>query len=122
MPFTIDIVEGSHTDIVGTGVIRIADLIELNDRLYGPLAREEVRLQYVDLTDVDHAEMSADDLKTTADQDTSAVATLGAIKIAVVAPANLTYGLSRMWQVFTGELFEAQVFRDRGEARRWLLG
>lgn len=43
-------------------------------------------------------------------------------KIAVVAPGNITYGISRIFKVFReSEDTEFSVFREIDEARDWLL-
>ena len=43
-------------------------------------------------------------------------------KIAVVAPGNISYGISRIFKVFReNDATELQVFRDKDEARTWLL-
>lgn len=44
------------------------------------------------------------------------------VKLAVIAPGDLNYGTSRMHQMMAEnrEPHEVQVFRDRGEALRWL--
>jgi hypothetical protein len=40
---------------------------------------------------------------------------------AVVAKENVLFGMSRMWVVYAESAFErVHVFRDRGEAERWL--
>ncbi|MBN2391004.1 MAG: hypothetical protein JXR84_09780 [Anaerolineae bacterium] len=42
-------------------------------------------------------------------------------KAAIVAPANLVYGLSRMYQLLReGSMEEVGVFRDAESAREWL--
>ncbi len=43
-------------------------------------------------------------------------------KIAVVAPGNITYGISRIFKVFReSDQTEFAVFRELDEARGWLL-
>ncbi len=43
-------------------------------------------------------------------------------KIAVVAPGNITYGISRIFKVFReSDETEFAVFRELDEARAWLL-
>ena len=41
--------------------------------------------------------------------------------VAVVAPKDLGFGLSRMWEILCEEIFwETNVFRTREEARKWI--
>ncbi len=44
------------------------------------------------------------------------------VKLAVVAPADITFGTSRMHQILAQSRnpFHMQVFRDRGSAMKWL--
>ena len=43
-------------------------------------------------------------------------------RIAIVAPREITYSISRIFKVFReSSTTETQVFRDLDEARRWLL-
>lgn len=47
----------------------------------------------------------------------------GEVPGALVATKDLTFGLSRMWASFTGDVgIEASVFRDFESAREWILG
>lgn len=42
--------------------------------------------------------------------------------VAIVAPADLTFGLSRMWESLADEAhWRTQVFREEDEARAWLV-
>ena len=42
-------------------------------------------------------------------------------KVAVIAPADLSYGLARMYEIFIADLpWEFVVFRDDDAARAWL--
>jgi len=42
--------------------------------------------------------------------------------LAVVAPGDLLFGLSRMWQANLDEECRAMVFRTRTEAQAWIEG
>jgi hypothetical protein len=44
-------------------------------------------------------------------------------RLAIVAPSDVTYGLSRMYELLRGDEGpeEVHVFRDVTEAKRWLL-
>ena len=42
--------------------------------------------------------------------------------LAIVASGDALFGMSRMFEAFTGGMFaRTQVFRDRNEAERWLV-
>jgi hypothetical protein len=41
--------------------------------------------------------------------------------LALVSPKVLEFGMSRMFQVYSGEsLFKTEVFKDRGSAEKWI--
>ena len=43
-------------------------------------------------------------------------------KIAIVASNNLSYGMSRMFQMLSDEMLQrTQVFKEESEAKKWLL-
>jgi hypothetical protein len=42
--------------------------------------------------------------------------------VAVVAETDLTYGLSRMWEIMCDEIdWEIRIFRSTEEARNWIM-
>ncbi|MBW2277886.1 MAG: hypothetical protein JRF63_10360 [Deltaproteobacteria bacterium] len=67
-------------------------------------------------------QISADALKRMARFVWSNTAKLGAgYRVAVVAPGDRDYGLTRMFQAYMdGPPFEIKIFRDRKEALDWL--
>jgi hypothetical protein len=75
-----------------------------------------------DLTDAALAQISTDTLKELAGfHNVLAEHTITGMPVAVVAPRDLEYGLSQMWQVFVEENgWETMVCRLRTEAERWL--
>jgi len=47
----------------------------------------------------------------------------GSLRMATLVRRDIEFGLARMWEVFIDERWdgESQVFRDRGDAEKWLL-
>jgi hypothetical protein len=83
---------------------------------------QKCRFLLVDLTDAALAQISTDALKELAGlHNVLAEHTFTGMPVAIVAPRDVEYGLSRMWQVFVEENgWETMVFRSRTEAERWL--
>lgn len=77
--------------------------------------------QLLDLRDVTHVDISGDELHRIVAAAGRLGDRLGGGKLALVAGAPVTYGLSRMYEVFTESIeVEVRVFRDPDEAHRWL--
>lgn len=77
-----------------------------------------------DLTDSDVSELSKPEVESIASTPRAAQQQRQLGKTALVAPEDLAYGLSRMYQALThleNLPFETQVFRDKDEAMNWLL-
>ncbi len=111
----------------------------LYSRFYGVLTDEDLRNQaqavvddpriqqgvkeIVDLRGVDTVEASTDSIGVVINIDKEHSEKLAGQKTAIVAPRELLYGLSKIYEVLY-ELSQApanvKVFRDMGEARKWL--
>ena len=76
----------------------------------------------IDLTKTTSTDYTTADLRALAEVDKalSQLARKGAV-IAVVAPLDVHYGLSRMWQALVeGTVWETMVFRTRTDADSWI--
>ncbi len=85
-----------------------------------PPEMEKCRFLLVDLIDAALAQISTGALKELAGlHSVLEEHTFTGMPVAVVAPRDLEYGLSRIWQVFVEENgWETIVFRSRTEAER----
>jgi hypothetical protein len=76
---------------------------------------------WVDLTDLDPGDIDAEVIRRAADMARRFDEGRSAIRIAVLAPGDLTFGLARMYSMMVDVLHrEVRVFRDAAEARAWL--
>ena len=111
----------------------------LYSRFYGVLTDEDLRSQaqavaddprvqqgvkeIVDLRGVDSVEASTDSIGVIINIDKEHSEKLAGQQTAIVAPRELLYGLSKIYEVLY-ELSQGhanvKVFRDIGEARKWL--
>ena len=111
----------------------------LYSRFYGALTDEDLRAQaqavaddpriqpgvkeIVDLRGVDTVEASTDSIGVIINIDMEHSEKLAGQKTAIVAPRELLFGLSKIYEILY-ELSQApadiKVFRDIGEARKWL--
>lgn len=111
----------------------------LYSRFYGVLTDEDLKQQaqavvddprirpgvkeIVDLRGVDSVEASTDSIGAVINIDKENIEKLAGQRTAIVAPRELLYGLSKIYEVLY-ELSQGpanvKVFRDIGEARKWL--
>lgn len=109
--------------LVYSGQISHKEMLDVRATLGNDLPKmEKCTFLMVDLTDAALAQISTDALKELAGvHSVLAKHTFTGMPVAVVAPRDLEYGLSRMWQVFVEENgWETMILRSRTEAERWL--
>ena len=83
------------------------------------------RLRYVllDFGDATDLQATKEEARSIANQDAEFASVNPQISIAIVAPRDVQFGMSRMWQVFVADTgWETAVFRDRPAAVAWLRG
>lgn len=96
-----------------TGVIKVDEFTE--DYLDVP----EGTLELIDTRLAIEAELTTSDLRYLADRDRKRPTRIS--KVAIVAIADVGFGLARMYQSLSdGQETEVSVFRDEAEARAWL--
>lgn len=76
-----------------------------------------------DETAVQASELKTEDVREIAESCAQHAAIIGQAKFAILARADDVFGLNRMWEVYVGEKWNAQVmvFRLREQALEWLL-
>ncbi len=105
------------------GVVTARDFLNANQRLL-TTAEQTGRYRYglVDLLEADSLDLSTDEIRLIAEQDTlmAAIVPTGTI-VAVVAGKDLAFGLARMWEAFVGDTeWETKAFRSRARAESWI--
>lgn len=103
---------------VWTGPITNEEIVSSYERLHAdPAFRTELD-QLADLRAADLSEVTSEGLRALARR---AERHAGPNKSAVLAPGDLTFGMGRMYEVLTESARQTvRVFRDAGEALRWL--
>ena len=102
-----------------SGVLTVADVMQGRDALTRMLFFDRSFDQLVDLRAVDVSQLSADDLRTIAASSVLAATA----RRAIIAAADATFGLSRMYQILrevAGGQETRRVFRTLDDALRWL--
>ncbi|MBW2446411.1 MAG: hypothetical protein JRG83_10830 [Deltaproteobacteria bacterium] len=88
--------------------------------------KEDVRLRpgyrsWFDLTDAEPGDVGGEFVRRAADIARRFDERTGPVRVAVLAPDDLTFGLARMYSLLVGSLQrEVRVFRSAADARAWL--
>ena len=106
---------------VASGTVTEHDLLDhLESHVEDPEIRPGMK-EIVDLSEVTLLELPADSIRRLIDFELAHPEPFHEARMAIVAPHDLPYGLSRMYQILSDEAgAEVGVFRDRPEAERWL--
>lgn len=116
MSHTIDFTPNG-VDIIFAGVVHVAEVITANHEFwehdYAPT------FEYViwDMTAVTQLDLSTAEIHRVADDDSHFAPGHRELIQVIVAPTDLMFGISRMWEAFTETAdFASMVVRTRGEA------
>jgi len=122
MSVTVRPLAAGYTLLHCKGVVTVDDFVEANTIVYSELDPEISRYQIVDTTEAKEIQLPAGAIERLARQDIAAAQSLEGVAIAVVAPRDLDFGLSRMWQALVDTPgVSSAVFRDFPSAEDWIL-
>ena len=113
---------GTLLVFTGSGVLTGLELIETTRKLVesGDAVRA-VRRTLVFFDQVTKMDVNTDDVRRLIEIDQSLMELIPRTTIAIVAPKDELFGLSRMWEMMVGVPgWETRVFRSRPEAEAWL--
>jgi hypothetical protein len=102
-----------------SGVIRDVDLGDLITASLEGLAAVVGGVILLDFTQVESVEVSPKAISKAAHENRGRDVTQG-VKMAVVAPTDVAFGLARMYQLSRDDEDNVQVFRERADAWLWL--
>src|SRR5262245_38319751 len=124
MPFSTTITpDGTGILRKGWGVITGAELAAAESELFNApeIDLGKIRYALVDLSQVTEVRVSADEVRTVARVDEKLSTRNAALSVSIVAPHDVAFGLSRMWQMVSENTgWHSHVFRDRAGAVAWL--
>jgi hypothetical protein len=122
MPYKIAFLEGGIGLLkTFSGDVTAQDFITAENELLSiPQQVAACRYAIADLTSVCSMNISASELRQLSDLNARMAAVQPRLAVAVVAPMDVAYGLSRMWQVLAEKTrWEIMVFRTRAEGEDW---
>ena len=123
MSFEIAYVDdGRGLHFSGAGELTAPGVIELKQRLLAePERLRRVVHALVLLDGVTRFDPASGEIRAIADVDETIAALVPDLCVAIVAPTDFLFGISRMWEAFAAATnWRIQVFRSRAEAETWL--
>lgn len=122
MPIRINYLHGGAVvEYISSGVVTGLEIIEANKKLYQ--RNNIIRLKYklIDRSTCTAYRVTREEMKLIAAQDEAASKINRDITVLLVAPTDLQYGMTRMWQMLVEETgFRSEIFQDRESADAWL--
>lgn len=104
-----------------SGEVGEAELLEVAAKVASDSSIPPGRRELVDLSGLEHTSVSAGTLRRVAQLFADNDRTPEQSKVAVVAPRDLFFGLSRMYEAYReGSAVRIRIFRSGEEARAWL--
>lgn len=124
MPIHIQYLEDNGVVFKGEGIVTFEDFKGANAHIYSSKKKiEAIDYQIVDLETIDEINLSSAELEQLAHQDQDAFGVNPGMRIAVVGPADITFGLARVWEAYAchfGSPQACEIFRNREEALEWI--
>ena len=123
MPIDVKYLDGGKgTLFVGNGFVTGKDILMANEEIFSSEEKtRRYRYALTDFSSVDDFDVSTSDIEEIARTNMSVAEILPDYIVAVVAQKDVSFGLSRMWQIHLGKsTWETKVLRTDGEAKAWI--
>ena len=116
--------DGAGVLYIGTGVISGNDILRANEITFQSAeVIKKARFYLDDWTGATTTSMTTDEMRLAVGQDIAAAQVNPDIVVATVCPADLFFGMARMWEALADEV-PWQTFTTRSliEAKEWIKG
>ena len=108
-------------EIVASGTVTGSEIVAEHEEIYNAENIIRQRYQIIDRTNCTKYVVSDAEVQKIAEIDKQASKTNPNIIIAIVAPTDLQFGISRAWQAYVAESkFSTKIFRERESAEKWV--
>jgi hypothetical protein len=107
---------------IASGDVTGQDFVAADNELLA-MPEQLARCRYVimDFTSISRMNISGADVRQIADLEQRMAAVQPHVTVAIVAPTDVAFGMSRMWEVLAEKTgWETMVFRTRPEAEEWV--
>ncbi len=113
--------DGLGVKIIAYDIATGVEIIEANNRINTGNNFASLKYKIADRTDCNEYQVSSADVKIIAEQERDAVKLNPELFVAMIAPSDLHFGMSRMYQSLMADLgFECEIFKDRKSADTWI--
>ena len=107
-------------EFIGSGVVTGIQCIDANQQVIDDPRLPQLLFQIVDLSDLEKFEVDAKQSQTLAAMDDLATKIVKEVRVAMICPDDLVFGMSRLYAGHTSSDWPVSVFRTRTEAEVWL--
>ncbi|MBL4623266.1 MAG: hypothetical protein JKY89_12800 [Immundisolibacteraceae bacterium] len=111
---------GHGVEFIGTGIVTGTECIETNQIVVSDPRLAELAYQIVDLSGVEKFDVTVAETRTLAEMDEQATDIVKGVRVAMVCPDDLVFGMSRVYAGHSSADWQTRVFRTRTEAEVWL--
>lgn len=118
-----DVDGGIGNLILMSGIITDSEFVEVMQKhlAQDPDKYKRYRFSLTDLSDVTELNVSTDVIREHSNACIRSAEVNPDAVVAVVAPEDIDFGLSRMWELQSDDIpWEIRVFRDSEEAKTWI--
>jgi hypothetical protein len=112
---------GEGIKVCALGHINPGEILEAYNEIYSEENINKIKYFLIDRSECKEDSMSNEGIQEIAARDRNALKVNPNLIIAHIAPTDLQYGLTRMWQAYMGDdQLSIQIFRDRKSAEAWI--
>lgn len=122
MPIKINFLQnGAGIEFVSSGIVTGEEIVAANRKIYNRENLGRLKYKVIDRTNCTEYRVTAEDIAQIAEQDRQAAQINADLTIVLIAPTDLQYGMTRMWQAYIDDIgFTSKVFSIRSEANAYL--
>jgi len=113
--------DGIGVELISSGAVTGGDIIDALKQIYGDEHFDGIKYLIADKTDCTEYTVDPEDVKRIAALDIEFAETNPGLIEAHIAPGDIHFGTSRMWQAYVSKgRSTSHVFRDRESALEWI--
>jgi hypothetical protein len=107
-------------EFIGSGIVTGADCIDANRQVVSDPRLTQLTYQIVDLSRVEKFDVSVVETQILSEMDQLAAEMVAGVRVAMVCPEKLIYGMSKIYAGHNSSSWQISVFQTRSEAETWL--
>ena len=113
--------EGIGIECTILGDATLDKILKAAEEVYSEEYITKQKYQIIDFTECTSFQLSSDDMRAIVEVDLEVSKSNPDIIIAIVAPEDIAFGMSRVYEAYADETgFRIKVFRDKEESQLWI--